>query len=151
MTSSSLNSLKNGEPKQMKPPVRSDILHGSASHTLPKASGLMNLGGSSVSQHPTHHVSVLLIPHIVTHRPPAVLMENLYTAFVRTGPVYQPHNRLLHCKTHTNTQKYKNLCKQIQKLLVFRLFKNTTLFYQALKKIYFIVGVYEFNEPRKSN
>lgn len=75
------------------------------SHTLSKASRLMDLCGSSVSQHPTHHVAVLFIPDVVTHRPPAALMENLHTTFMRTWPVHQPHKSLLHCNTPTYTSE----------------------------------------------
>lgn len=70
--------------------------------TLSKTSSFVDLNGAFVPQHPTHHVSILLIPHIITHCPPAAFMENLHTSFMRTWPVHQPHQGLLHCKTRTS-------------------------------------------------
>lgn len=74
--------------------------------TLPEASSLMNLSCSLVSQHPADYISILFIPDIIAHGSPAMFMENFHTAFVKTWPIHQPYQGLLHWKPNTQNRSF---------------------------------------------
>lgn len=91
--------------------------------TLSEASRPVNLFGSAVAQHPTHHVSVLFVPDVVTNRAPATLVENLHATFMRPRAVHQTHQSLLHCNTHQNTHIKKMSVYKLTNVRIIRLIR----------------------------
>lgn len=65
--------------------------------TLPEPARFVNLPGAVVAKHPAHHVAVPLVPHVVTHGAPRLLVEHLHPALVRARSVDQSDQRLLRC------------------------------------------------------
>lgn len=81
-----------------------------ALRTLSKTAGLMNLRCSSVSQHPTDDVPILLVPDVVTHRPPSALVKHLHASLMGTRPVHQTHQSLLDCRTTCTQTDVVKIC-----------------------------------------
>lgn len=63
---------------------------------MSELSGSVHILRAGETQHAAHHVSVLLVPAVVTHGAPAPLVVHLHTALVRARAVHQPYHHRLH-------------------------------------------------------
>lgn len=60
--------------------------------------------GRATPQLPAHHLSVLHIPLIITHRTPDVFVENLHTALTAAVPIHHTDSGLLWMEERKNVK-----------------------------------------------
>ena len=68
-----------------------DIVQPDGPAALAKAGTAGGRQGRATAQLSTHHLGILQIPEVITHRPPLALVEDLHSARAVVGPRSQTH------------------------------------------------------------